>query len=458
MSVLRRAWFPVVLLGVGLAVRAVQARGALFYPDGYQYLLMARGIAEHLRPVLELGQGGDVFVPNADASAKPLFPALIAFVHATGPSWRTAAEAVSVGGGGVAVAMCGLVGARISGSRVAGAAAALLLLLAPAARHWAAFTSPDPLGQALALGAVLAVLSARPRLAGVLAGLAACARPELGVLLLAAGAAFAIQPARRAEALRFVSAGCLAVAAVVIVLRPPLAFQPILLVGGAAALAFAGLGVLAKPRVAVLAGLGTVVAASLRSPALVDLATHGSAPVLALGVAGIVVTWRTRQAASLAAMAGVLALLYAAKNGGNDRYAAELLPLAALGASLAFTGVARPRIALAAAATAVTVLALAAVPAPPARDAFVTVAKQLPGSNRPLVTAAADAYGFLLYPRPVRWLRPGARGLVLLDGAARAYEPGAKVRGPVIARFGTGYGFLRPDGRIDRRPALLFVR
>jgi hypothetical protein len=458
MSVLRRAWFPVVLLGVGLAVRAVQARGALLYPDGYQYLLMARGIAEHLRPVLELGQGGDVFVPNADASAKPLFPALIALVHAAGPSWRTAAEAVSVAGGGAAVALCGLLGARISGSRVAGAAAALLLLLAPEARHWAAFTSPDPLGQALALGAVLAVLTARPRLAGVLAGLAACARPELGVLLLAAGAAFAIQPARRAQALRFVSAGCFAVAAVVVVLRPPLVFQPILLVGGAAAIAFAALGVLARPRVAVLVGLGTVVAASLRSPALVDLGTHGSAPVLVLGVAGIVVARRTRPAALLAATAGVLALLYAAKNGGNDRYAAELLPLATLGASLAFAAVPRPRLAVAAAGAAVTVLAFAAVPAPPARDAFLTVANQLPDSNRPLVTAAADAYGFLLYPRPVRWLRPGARGLVLLDGAARAYEPGAKVRGPVVARFGTGYGFLRPDGRIDRAPALLFVR
>ena len=148
MSLLRRAWFPVVLLVAGVAVRAVQAHGALFYPDGYQYLLMAQGIGEHLRPVLELGHGGDVFVPNVDASAKPLFPALIALVHAVGPGWRTAAEGISIASGGAAVALCGLVGARITASRLAGASAALLFLLAPAARHWAAFTMPDPLGQA----------------------------------------------------------------------------------------------------------------------------------------------------------------------------------------------------------------------------------------------------------------------------------------------------------------------
>jgi hypothetical protein len=86
------------------------------------------------------------------------------------------------------------------------------------------------------------------------------------------------------------------------------------------------------------------------------------------------------------------------------------------------------------------------------------VASQLSDSGRPLVTAAADAYGFLLYPRPVRWLRPGSRGLVLVDGAARAYEPEAKVRGPVVARLRSGNGFLRPDGRIDRLPALLVSR
>jgi hypothetical protein len=292
----------------------------------------------------------------------------------------------------------------------------------------------------------------------VLAGLAACARPELGALLLAAAAASAFRPAWRGEALRLLTSGCLAAAAVVMLLRPPLAFQPILLVGVASALVFAGVGMLAAPRVAVVAGLGTVIAASFRSPALVDLASHGSALVLALGIAGVAVVWRTRAAAVLAATAGLLALLYAAKNGSSERYAAGLLPLAALGASLAFAALPRRRLAATVAAAAVAAVALAAAPAPPARDSFLTVARELPDSRVPLVTAAADAYGFLLYPRPVRWLRPGSRGLVLLDGAARAYEPDAKVRGTVVARLRAGYGFLRPDGRIDRLPALLTSR
>jgi hypothetical protein len=231
-----------------------------------------------------------------------------------------------------------------------------------------------------------------------------------------------------------------------------------MLLGAVAALAFAAVGVLGRPRVAVIAGLGTVVAASFRSPALVDLATHGSAIVLALGVVGVVVAWRTRAAALLATTAGLLALLYAAKNGSNARYAAELLPLAALGAGFAFVAVPQRRLALVAAGAAVAAIALAVAPPVPARDSFVTIARELPDSNRPLVTAAADAYGFLLYPRPVRWLRPGVRGVVLLDGAARAYEPDANVRGLVVARLYAGNGFLRPDGRIDRLPALLVSR
>ena len=43
------------LFGVGIAVRIAQQHRGLLYPDGYQYLLMARGIAEHLRPTMVLG-------------------------------------------------------------------------------------------------------------------------------------------------------------------------------------------------------------------------------------------------------------------------------------------------------------------------------------------------------------------------------------------------------------------
>ena len=54
---------------VGLRLRAMHA--GLLYPDGYQYLLMARGIGEHLQPVATLGHGGDTLAPSADAAASP---------------------------------------------------------------------------------------------------------------------------------------------------------------------------------------------------------------------------------------------------------------------------------------------------------------------------------------------------------------------------------------------------
>ena len=50
-------------------------------------------------------------------------------------------------------------------------------------------------------------------------------------------------------------------------------------------------------------------------------------------------------------------------------------------------------------------------------------------------------------------MRPGARGLVLLDGAQRAYDPGLGARGRTVARLPAE--FLRPDGRLDESPAVL---
>ena len=57
------------LFPLAVVVRFFQHHASLLYPDGYQYLLMARGISEHLRPTTVLGPGGDQFVPSADAAA-----------------------------------------------------------------------------------------------------------------------------------------------------------------------------------------------------------------------------------------------------------------------------------------------------------------------------------------------------------------------------------------------------
>src|SRR3954447_13051670 len=134
------------LIAVAVVVRVSAARGTLLYPDSYQYLLMARGIQEHLQPVLTLGKGGDLFVPNADAAAKPLYPAAIAVLHMLGFGWRASASGITAVAAGGAVALCGFLAARLTGSRLAGALAAAAFLLSPAARIWATYAVPDPVG------------------------------------------------------------------------------------------------------------------------------------------------------------------------------------------------------------------------------------------------------------------------------------------------------------------------
>ncbi|HWE82251.1 MAG TPA: hypothetical protein VG265_11415, partial [Gaiellaceae bacterium] len=254
-DLLRRAWLPLGLLATALALKGIEARGALLYPDGYQYLLMARGISEHLRPVVQLGRGGELFVPNADAALKPLFPAAVALVH-LGASWATAARLVTVGAGGAAIALCGLVAARLTSSKALGAFAGLVVLLDPTERYWAAFSSPDQLGQALMLGAVLAILTGRHRVGGALAGFALFARPELGLLLLAGAVALLVTAKHRHASLGFLTAALTVIGLVLAVLRPPLQLGlgevSIAIAGSVAAAAVA---VLAPPRAGVAAGI-----------------------------------------------------------------------------------------------------------------------------------------------------------------------------------------------------------
>jgi hypothetical protein len=447
-----------VLLVVGVAVRAYQSRGALLYPDGYQYLLMARGYGLHLRPVIQLGVGGEHWVPNADASLKPLFPALVALVHLLGAGWLTAARLLTVASAGAAACLVGVLGARLSGSQWIGLGAALLVLLDPSMRYWAAFSSPDALGQALALGAILAVLSRRPRLAGVLTGLAAFARPELGLLLLAGGGAVALRKEHRSEAIAFLTTTMVTAAVVLVALRPPIEVRPLAFgaaaVGAAAAAAFA---LYVRPIVGVMVAFAILLFIAVDSPAARHLGVHDAAVVL-VGLVGVVLARKTRPAAVLAVGAAALAVLYDAKNGTNTRYMSELVPFAALGAALGAGTVSAPRLrvaALAAGAVAVAGAAVVGTGALPGKDMFDSVAARLPVTKTPIATAASDAYGFLLYPRPVETLGQTSHGLILLDGSARAFATDVTVRGRVLAKLAAGSGFVRPDGELDRKPALL---
>jgi hypothetical protein len=399
---MKRWWWLAALVPAAIATRALQARGALLYPDGYQYLLMAKGIAAHGRPIVTLGHGGDTWVPSADASVKPLFPALVALLHVLGLSLRTAAQVVTIAAGSAVCVLVGALARRLTGSGLAALAAGALCIASPALGHWAAFSGPDPLAQALALAASLAFLDRRPVLAGALAGLCVTARPEYALLALLLCLL----------SVRFAAAACAAVACVLAAIRPPLAFNT----------------------------ASTAIAGTM--PKGVTGLLRSDWPLLVLGVVGLV--WAPRRhVVMLVSAASALAVAYALKDPGSARYFASLVPVACVAAGYAV--VRRPGLLLAAAG-ATLALVLPREGAPPA-DTFASVAARLPG-KAPLYTAAPDAYGLVL-ARPVRFLRPGVRGLILLDGAQRVYEPQITVRGRVVRRIAPTVGFVRPDGTFD---------
>jgi hypothetical protein len=168
---------------------------------------------------------------------------------------------------------------------------------------------------------------------------------------------------------------------------------------------------------------------------------------------------RTRSTAlRILALSLPLAVAYWIKNPGLVRYVAQLVPELALLAALGMGTLRRARLPVAVAAVVLIAASTFAVSAPPlGPDAFQELAPALERAPAgPLVTAAPDAYGVLIDDRPVRVMRPGAQGLILLDGAARAYEPGLRAEGTVVARIPVTTGFLRPDGAVDRAPALLY--
>ena len=405
---MRRWWWLLALAPTAVATRALQAEGALLYPDGYQYLLMAKGIAAHGRPIVTLGAGGDTWLPNAEASLKPLFPTLVAALHVLGLSLRAAAEVVTAAASAAVCVLVGGVVSRLTGSGRAALAAGLLCVASPALGHWATFSGPDPLAEALALGAALALLHRRPGLAGALGGLCVAARPEYALLVLPLSLL----------SLRFAVAACAGVAAILLAVRPPLALNT------------AATTIAAAPP----DGLATL----LRS----------DWPLLAVAAVGLVLAPR-RHAVALAAAASALALVYTVKDPGSARYFAALAPWACVAAGYAIAR--RPGVIVATAAAGLA-LFLPRAAEPPA-EPFDAVAARLPGTA-PLYTAAPDAYGLMLR-RPIRFLRPGARGLILVDAAQRTYEPELVVHGRLVRTIAPRFGFVRPDGSVDAAPARL---
>jgi hypothetical protein len=459
---------PVMLFALAVAVRLGQHHAALLYPDGYQYLLMARGIAEHLQPTTVLGPGGDEFVPSPDAGVKPLFPLLVAAVHGLGASWLGAAQLVTVVAGAGAVTALALLVTRLGGSTLAGLAAGVLVLASPGIGFWSGFSGPDPLALALLLSAALAFAHRHSRLGGVLAGLAIATRPEIVVVALAA----AVLSFRGEESRRRLKDAApltvLTVALVYAVLRTPVEVTDwrlawlvpaLLVVFGALLLAPPAL--LRYGAVAAL-GLATLVMSTRPGPVEV---WHSDRPLLVLGAAALlaVLVGRDDNTAALGALTVVLLLgsVYLVKNPTLERYFTLLLPAAALLAGLAVAALpVRARIpALGAIAVAAAIGFLDPVPGSRDYDMFPMVAhgisQRLEPRAEPLVTAAPDAYGFLLPAQPVHRMRPGIRGAILLDAAQRLYEPRLAAKGRIVARVSDGIAFARPDLEIDADPAVL---
>jgi hypothetical protein len=459
------------------ALRLHEAEPGLLYPDGYQYLLMAKGIAAHGRPLLTLGPHGDTLLPSADAATKPLYPAVVALFHALGLTWFTAARALSALAAACTVVLTGLLGRRLAGSWLAAAVAASACLASRELSFWSGFSGPDALGQALALGSALAFLDRRPRLGGLLAALAILARPELALVALAAACVGLARKELRPPTRRAASAGALSLLALLGVLRPPLEeppFATVVLAVLLAALAGAAFLILTRegPRitasmiVGVLAAIAFIAPLSTGAEGIRQWARNDWTLLLAglIGFSLAVRAPRLRPALHVTLLAGALLVsVYGLKNPSSDRYMSLLTPLVALLASFATTTTRSPlhRRVVVLGVVGLIAITLAVPRLPPhAPDGFPTVAGQLEAlqlPRLPFVTAAPDAYGVLLPRQSFVVARPGARGLIIADGAQRAYSPSLHLEGRTLATLDPGAGFVRPDGAIDRQPVRILL-
>jgi hypothetical protein len=392
---------------------------------------------------------------------------VVAGVHVAGVSWLTAASLVTAAAAAAAVALAALLATKVGRSPWAGAAAGLLLLASPSLGFWSGFSGPDPVAQALALAAALGFLYHRPVVGGALAGLAIATRPELALVALAAAAVALRRPDTRADVRRAVPASAVGLALVFGTLRPPVALPDLELV----VLAVIALGCLlvvafapaAMARYAVVAALGVATVVVVGSSGVAELWRH-EWPLLALAAVGLVVLVRDERGRSAGVvLVGCVLLLgsvYAVKNPALERYFALLLPCAAL-----LVGIAVARVPYRAKPLAPAVIALAVAvgflrPIPGSRDydAFAAIAERVEPSlptSAALVTAAPDAYGFLLPEHPVREMRPGVRGAILLDPAQRLYAPDLGAKGRVVLRVVDEIAFARPDGELDAAPAVV---
>jgi hypothetical protein len=443
--------------------------GGLLYPDGYQYLLMSKGIALNGRAILDTGRGGDVLIPNTDAALKPFEPLLVAICHLAGLGWLDSARLVTAVAGAAVVILAALITRRLTGSDILAAGTGAICLASPTLTWWAGFFGPDMLAPALGLAALLAAREQRPRLAGVLAALAATTRPEyllaaLGVLI---GAALGGQRRAAKEAL---PAAALTMALVIGVTRPPItaptgiellqASIGCLIVAAAYALVprLAARRRLLSSSAAAAFAIAAFAAFTGKADGLHQLASQQPLLVGVVVVGSLLALESADRvfAARVLMLIGLVVSIYWQKNPNLDRYLIQLLPFFAI---LAAVGVARfglrPLVVGIVGACALVTTIGHPAPAPLATDSFRTIASQLAATGQPLISASPDAYSFWLPNRPQRLLRAGSRGLILIDATARSFLPHIRGCGATLATLDSGPGFRTPSGAIDDRPARL---
>lgn len=463
-------WLAACVTGVVAIALAVwryrERQPGLLVPDGYQYLLMARGIGEHLRPITQLGPEGAQWLPNTDASWKPLFPALVATGDALGLTPLGAAQLIVAVCGALLVVASGAIVWLYGRSLWATSMTVVLVALSPSVRHWQAFVGPDALAPALALSGAALALAGQPVACGLLVGLAAGARPEWGIVAVVVIVAAGLGRAHLRAAQRALAAATASYAALLLALRPPLEITASRLTLGlvAASILALVLGALlaqrAGPRtrraLGVAAGIALAGAVAFASA---DDRLHGLVSLLrddpwlalaALAVAAGILRPASRQISLLGALAiALLAVAYLVKNPGSERYLSQLVAPAAIICGIVVSDLPRLRPALAAGSIALAVIASLLAPAHlRGQDPLLPIAEALPHTASVLIVGQPEGLSFY---RPDLSLVPyatEARGLIVSDPISRDYSP-TVVDGSLVKTIPLDFAVRRRDGSVD---------
>ena len=331
---------------VAAALRLHAYSPYLPYPDAYQTLLVARNFATAHQAVATLGNGGITF-PHTFDWTRPLYPALVAFVHLFGANLITAGHIVAIIASIAAVPVAYWAITNATASRRAGVAAAGLLAVSYAATIWSGFVLTEPLANLVLLLGIGVMFGQNPWLTGIMWGLAALTRYEYAILILPVIAVS--QPLRLSAAAKTVAAWAAVIIAGLLATRSLSAlgwsalihgthsFVPLAVVTAAALVA----GRLAPRYLPLRSSFANAVGVAVVA-FVVLVATHsrwsglrsfaaGDSLLTVLALCGFVVMARVtvhRRAVSFAFISTiVLAAVYVRVNPTMERYGTHLIPL-----------------------------------------------------------------------------------------------------------------------------------